>query len=55
MALLFLASAMASYISIRYADRPRLSRQCEDVADYVFIVGLVAIALIGLLFAYEVI
>jgi hypothetical protein len=54
-ALLFLASAMASYISIRYASRPQVSRKCEDFADYVFIVGLVAIALIGLLFAYEVI
>jgi hypothetical protein len=54
-ALLFLASAMSSYISIRFAGRPRISRKCEDFADYVFVVGLVAIALIGLLFAYEVI
>lgn len=51
--LLFLASALTSYLSIRYSHRQWLSRRLETVADQCFLVGLLAITAIGLLFAYE--
>jgi hypothetical protein len=54
-ALLFLLSALASYLSIRFAGRPALGRRCEKIADQIFICGLVGISAIALLFAYEVI
>ncbi len=53
--LLFLVSAISSYISIRHADRPQLSERCEVIADQCFLVGLIGIAAIALLFAYEII
>jgi hypothetical protein len=52
---LFLLSSVASYLSIRYADRPRLSERCELIADQVFICGLIGISAIATFFAYEVI
>ena len=51
--LFFLVSAVTSYLSIRNAHRPRLSKRCETIADQCFLIGLVCIATIGLLFAYE--
>jgi hypothetical protein len=54
-ALLFLFSAVTSYLSIRYADRASLSQRCECIADQVFVCALVAIAAIAVFFAYEVI
>ena len=51
--LFFLTSAVTSYLSIRFISRARLSKQFETTADLCFIIGLVSIALIGLLFAYE--
>ena len=53
--LLFLGSAFASYLSIRHANRPRLSARCETLADKLFLVGLFGLAAIALFFAYEVI
>jgi hypothetical protein len=53
--MLFLASAIASYISIRNPERPRLSERCEAVADQCFLFGLIGLAIITLLFSYEVI
>ena len=53
--LLFLASAIASYISIRNPEQPRLSQRCEAVADQCFLFGLIGLAIITLLFSYEVI
>jgi hypothetical protein len=53
--LLFLASALASYVSIRHPDRRQLSERCEIVADQCFLAGLIGIAGITLFFAYEVI
>ena len=53
--LLFLASAIASYISIRHPDRARLSERCEIAADQCFLAGLIGIAGITLFFAYQVI
>jgi hypothetical protein len=53
--LLFLASAIASYISIRHPGRMQLSERCEIVADQCFLAGLIGLAVITLFFAYEII
>jgi hypothetical protein len=52
-ALLFLVSATASYLSIRYLDRLGLSSRCEKLADQFFLAGLFSITIIATLFAYE--
>lgn len=52
-ALLFLVSATASYLSIRYANLGRFGRNCERIADILFIAGLFSITIIATLFAYE--
>jgi hypothetical protein len=54
-AVTFLASALTSYLSIRWSDRARLSNRIEQIADVVFLCGLVGITLVATLFAYEVI
>jgi hypothetical protein len=54
-AVLFLLSAILSYLSTRLEARPRLSRFLEQVADNFFLLGLVGIAGVAFLFAYEVI
>ena len=54
-ALVFLASAVTSYLSLRYEDNEALSRRLENCADQCFLIGLVAIVIIGVLFAYAVI
>ncbi len=54
-AVTFLASALTSYLSIRWSDRTRLSVQIEQIADVIFLCGLVGITLVATLFAYEVI
>jgi hypothetical protein len=54
-AVTFLGSALMSYLSIRWADRLKLSAWVEQVADIIFLVGLVGITLVATLFAYEVI
>jgi hypothetical protein len=51
--LLFLISAVTSYLSIRYDHRQRFSQTLETIADQCFLVGLICITCIGLLFAYE--
>jgi len=53
--LLFLASAITSYISIRHPGKPGFGTRCEIIADQCFLAGLLAIAVISGLFAYEVI
>jgi hypothetical protein len=53
--LLFLASAIASYVSIRHTGHERISERCEAIADQCFLAGLIGIAVITLFFAYEVI
>lgn len=53
--LLFMASAVCSYLSIRHGNATALSRRLETVADQCFLTGLVCIVTIGLFFAYEVI
>jgi hypothetical protein len=54
-AVTFLASALTSYLSIRYADQARLSARIERIADVIFLCGLVGITMVTILFAYEVI
>ncbi|MCO5131581.1 MAG: hypothetical protein M9932_13610 [Xanthobacteraceae bacterium] len=54
-AVTFLASALTSYLSIRWSNRLRLSIRIERVADMIFLGGLVGITLVATLFAYEVI
>jgi len=51
----FLASALSSYLSIRYAKLQRMSARIERIADIVFLAGLVGITVVATLFAYEVI
>ena len=51
--LFFVTSAIASYISLRYADGRRAGPRFERVADISFMIGLLGLAVISLLFAYE--
>jgi hypothetical protein len=53
--LLFLLSAGTSYLAIRYGNRASLGQRCEQIADLLFVVGLVGISMISIFFAYEVI
>ena len=53
--MLFLASAIASYMSIRDPDQKETSERCEAIADRCFLAGLIGLPLITLLFDYEVI
>jgi hypothetical protein len=52
-AILFLVSAAASYLSIRYVDLNRTSERYERIADVLFLAGLFSITMIAVLFAYE--
>jgi hypothetical protein len=54
-AVTFRASALTSYLSIRYSNRTKLSFQIERMADVIFLAGLIGITLVATLFAYEVI
>ena len=54
-AVTFLASALTSYLSIRWSHRSKLSILVEQIADVIFLGGLVGITLVATLFAYEVI
>lgn len=53
-AVLFLFSATASYSSLRFRA-PSARRRLERAADLSFLIGLVSLAAISVLFAYEVI
>jgi hypothetical protein len=54
-AVTFLASALTSYLSIRWSGRTNLSAWVEQIADVIFLCGLIGITLVATLFAYEVI
>ena len=55
-ALLFFLSALCSYLSIRYANANfAISRRFERIADAIFLGGLIAISIIAVFFAFEVI
>jgi hypothetical protein len=51
--LVFVASALAAYAAIRYVHRPKLRDLFERAADYLFLFGLLVIAVIAVLYAYE--
>lgn len=53
--IIFLGSAVLSYLSIRNAHRPRLSLYVERGADILFIMGLVGIAGVVAFLAFEII
>jgi hypothetical protein len=54
-AVTFLASALTSYLSIRCSNRIKWSVRIEQLADLIFLCGLIGITLVATLFAYEVI
>lgn len=54
-ALIFLASAMCSYMALRFEDREAVSARLERIADGCFMAGLLALTIVTMLFAYEVI
>jgi len=51
--LLFVISAITSYISLRHVGSERASQRFERIADICFMIGLIGLATIALLFAYE--
>lgn len=53
--LIFLVSAISSYMSIRNEAAMRNSARWEMIADQAFLVGLVGITFVSLFFAYEII
>ncbi|GEP11218.1 hypothetical protein MGN01_30630 [Methylobacterium gnaphalii] len=53
-ALVFLASAGSSYLSMRWPTEGRLSTKLEAAADICFVLGLISLSVISVLFAYEV-
>jgi hypothetical protein len=55
MGITFLVSALTSYLSIRYSNWTKISARIEQLADAIFLGGLVGITLVATLFAYEVI
>ena len=55
MGITFLVSALTSYLSIRYSNWTKISARIEQLADVIFLGGLVGITLVATLFAYEVI
>ncbi|HEY2034758.1 MAG TPA: hypothetical protein VGH02_13835 [Rhizomicrobium sp.] len=54
-AVIFLISALLSYASLRLDPESRIGITLERIADMAFMAGLVALTVISLLFAYEVI
>ncbi|MBO1020549.1 hypothetical protein IPV08_11260 [Methylobacterium sp. SD274] len=52
-AILFLASAAASYLSMRLDDGRPFALRLERIADICFVIGLIGLSTITLLFAYE--
>ncbi|MER2265960.1 hypothetical protein [Methylobacterium oxalidis] len=54
-ALLFLVSALTSYLSLRLPMSRPVGRRLERAADLFFLLGLIALSALSLAFAYEVI
>lgn len=52
-ALLFLFSALTSYLSIRWVDNQKLREQFDHISDVIFICALIGISAISIFFAYE--
>ncbi|AWN43007.1 hypothetical protein [Methylobacterium durans] len=54
-ALLFLVSALTSYLSLRMPLRRPVGQRLERAADLLFLLGLIALSALSIAFAYEVI
>lgn len=52
--LLFLFAAIASYSSIRFEMKPSMSRRLERLADVAFILGVLSLAIVSLIFAWQI-
>jgi hypothetical protein len=52
-AVAFVLSALLAYLALRAIDRPRLQSQLETAADLVFLGAMVALAVLGVTFAYD--
>ncbi|MDB5642833.1 MAG: hypothetical protein JWN07_2150, partial [Hyphomicrobiales bacterium] len=52
-ALIFLFSAVFSYLAIRTAPRMRVSHMLERIADLSFLLGLASIAIVVALWTFE--
>lgn len=53
--LVFVASGLMSYAALRYAGSARKAAKYETVADYLFIVGMLSMAVISVLFAFDIV
>ena len=51
----FVVSALLAYLALRSRRRPALQQRLETAADLIFLAAMVALAGIGLLFAYDLI
>lgn len=52
----FMISCMCSYASIRRLNRStNVRNRLEQIADYFFMIGLVAMTFISIMFAYEIV
>jgi hypothetical protein len=51
----FLVSAFCSYLSLRLEEGSVMAERLERIADICFMIGLIALTVIIILFAYEVI
>lgn len=51
--IVFLFSAILSYLAIRTTRRLRMSRRFERAADMLFMIGLICIVAVAVLFAFE--
>lgn len=54
-AVAFVISALLAYLTLRFPKRPRLQQRLETAADTIFLAAMVALALIGVMFAYDLI
>jgi len=54
-AVAFVVSALLAYMTLRTRGRPRLQERLETAADLIFLSAMVALAGIGLMFAYDLI
>lgn len=54
-AVAFVISALLAYLALRSRKRPALQARLEVVADVIFLIAMVALAGIGLMFAYDLI
>lgn len=54
-ALVFVASGLMSYVALRYATSARKAARYETVADYLFMAGMLSMAIVSVLFAFDIV